>query len=710
LEFRLSALIRVYRRPVFVLALACCLFAQQPAPNPAPPANGTARFQANAQLVVETVTVKDKSGKTVEGLTAKDFSITEDGVPQTVSFCEFQTMEETPEPPLTPEPAPAPQPLAVKVDAVVRTEIAPERPGDLRYRNRRLMVLYFDMGAMPPQDQVRAQYAATKFIRTQMTPADLMAIMSFSDGVHVKQDFTDNRDTLLQAVDKLFIGEGQGFDEITNDDSSSDYGTAFGEDDSEFNLFNTDRQLAALQTAVRMLGTLNEKKVLIYFASNLNLNGVDNQAQFQATTNEAIRANVAFFTIDARGLVAMAPLGDATRGSPGGLGMYSGASALASAGNFQRSQDTMYSLAADTGGKALLDNNDLSVGIVNAQKAISDYYIIGYYSANTNLDGKFRRIKVTYNGDPSAKIDYRQGYWAGKKFSKFTEVDKERQLMDALMLQDPITEITIQSEVDYFQLNGAEYFIPVFFKIPGSELALARHGGADHTVIDFIGELKDEYNVTVGNVRDKVDVKLTGETAAQLAHQPIQYGAAFTELPGTYSLKLLARDDETGRIGTYMTKIVVPNLDKEQQRIPISSVVLSGQRVDPRDALFSAKEKDKVSVNPLIEGGQELVPSVTRVFSRSRDMFVYLQVYRRGATPDQPLIAFVTFYRGQVKAFETPPLAVTESMDNRLKTAPLRFRLSLNKLQPGKYNCQVTVLDPAGQKAAFWQAPIMLVP
>jgi len=120
----------------------------------------------------------------------------------------------------------------------------------------------------------------------------------------------------LQTVDKLFIGEGQGFDQLANDDSSSDYGTAFGEDDAEFNLFNTDRQLAALQTAVRMLGALNEKKVLVYFASSLNLNGVDNQAQFAATTNEAIRANVAVFTVDARGLVATAPLGDASKGSP----------------------------------------------------------------------------------------------------------------------------------------------------------------------------------------------------------------------------------------------------------------------------------------------------------------------------------------------------------------------------------------------------------
>ena len=230
--------------------------------------------------------------------------------------------------------------------------------------------------------------------------------------------------------------------------------------------------------------------------------------------------------------------------------------------------------------------------MVNAQKAISSYYIIGYYSANTNMDGRFRRIKITM-ADASLKLDYRQGYYAGKEFSKFTTADKERQLIDALMLGDPITELTIAMEVNYFQLNSAEYFVPVVVKIPGSELALARKGGAEHTLIDFIGEVKDEYNVTVANVRDKVDIKLTGETAAQLAKQPIQYDTGFTLLPGTYNLKFLARDDETGRIGTYINKFVVPNLNKETKRIPISSVVLSGQRVDMRDSLYTAgKDKD----------------------------------------------------------------------------------------------------------------------
>ena len=261
------------------------------------------------------------------------------------------------------------------------------------------------------------------------------------------------------------------------------------------------------------------------------------------------------------------------------------------------------------------------------------------------MDGRFRRIKITL-ADASLKLDYRQGYYAGKEFKKFTTVDKERQLIDALMLGDPITELTIAMEVNYFQLNSAEYFVPVVAKIPGSELALARKGGAEHTLIDFIGEVKDEYNVTVANVRDKVDIKLSGETAAQLAKQPIQYDTGFTLLPGTYSLKFLARDDETGRIGTYLNKFVVPNLNKEQKRVPISSVILSGQRMDMKDSLFTAGKDKTPTVNPLIQNGQKLIPSVTRVFSRNRDMYVYLQAYERGQATMQPLVAFVTFYRG----------------------------------------------------------------
>jgi len=689
-------------RFLVALALVVPLTAQQPQPQ-APPV-----FRSGAQLTVETVTVKDKAGRPIEGLTAKDFSITEDGVPQSISFVEFQRVPNPSDPLQMVDAVPdVPAAVAAPRPPEEQHQISPSAPGDIRYRDRRLLVLYFDLSAMPPNDLMRAYAAGQKFIATQMKTQDLVAIMTFQGGaVKVKHDFTGDRAQLQEVFDTLIYGDDKDGDGISD---ATDTGTAFGQDDAEFNILNTDRQLSALQTAATMLRSLPEQKSLVYFASGLRLNGVDNQAQLRATTNAAIRANVAIFPVDARGLVAEAPLGDATRASPGGVGMFSGQLANAGMTNFQRSQDTLYSLAKDTGGKALFDNNDLSVGIVQAAEAVSSYYIIGFYTTHPERDGRFHRVRISLTGSLSADLTYRQGYFADKEFGKFTAADKERQLEEALMLENPVTEITIAMEVNYFQLNRAEYFVPVAVKLPGSELALARRRGAARTVIDFIGEVKDDYGVTIQNVRDKLDIKLSDDTASQIAKRPIQYETGFTLLPGRYVIKFLARDAETGRIGTFQSAFVIPNLNREDKRIPISSVVLSSQRVPLGGALYTVKKDAALSADPLVFEGQKLIPSVTRVFSKGRDLYVFLQAYQRNEPAMQPLVAFVSFYRGDVKVFETAPLAVTTGLDARTKAIPLRFSLPLTDLPPGRYDCQVTVLQPDGNKAAFWRAAIVLI-
>ncbi len=672
-----------------------------------PGGDASVTFTSGAQLVVETVVVTDKKGNSLEGLTASDFTVTEDRVPQAIRVFEYQKLDTAGTP-----RAPRPEQIHI-YDKLARTQISPEAAGSSRYKDRRLLALYFDMTAMPTGDQFRALAAARKFIRTQMSANDLMAILRYSGGaVDVLLDFTDDRDRLLSIIQTLSVGEGQSYAETNSDASASDVGAAFGQDDSEFNIFNTDRQLSALQTAAKILGQLSEKKSLIYFASGLQLNGMNNQAQLRATINSAIRAGVSFWPIDARGLVSQAPVGDATKASPGNIGMYSGAAAFATATDFQQSQDALYALASDTGGKALFDNNDLGRGILQAERAISSYYIIGYYTTNAAQDGKFRRIKISLNGEQSASLDYRLGYFAGKQFNKFTAADKERQLEDALMLPDPITELTLAMEIDYFQLNRAEYFVPIIVKIPGRELALAKRGGAERTVIDFVGEIKDAYGTTVMNVRDKVNIKLSDATAAELAKRPIEYDAGFTLLPGNYTIKFLARDEDTGRIGTYQSSFVIPNLNREEQRLPISSVVLSSQRVDLKEALYNAvKTKDRnEAANPLVQNGQKLIPSVTRVFSKGQKMHVYLEAYQAGTSAVRPLVGVVTFYNGRAKVFETSPIEVAEGVSNRLRTMPLRFDIPISGLAAGRYDCQVTVLDPRGQKAAFWRAPVMVVP
>lgn len=464
-----------------------------------------------------------------------------------------------------------------------------------------------------------------------------------------------------------------------------------------------------------MLGRLSEKKSLIYFASGLRLNGLDNQAQLHATIDEAIRSGVSFWPIDARGLLAKAPLGDAAEGSQGSVVMYSGAAALSLRTDFEQSQDTLYAIAGDTGGKALFDYNDLTRGIEQAERAVSSYYILGYYTTNAAEDGKFRTVKISLTTDSSANLDYRQGYYAQKKFSHFTEADKERQLEDALMLPDPITELTIAMEVDYFQLNRAEYFVPVIVKIPGRELALAKRHGAEHTLLDFIGEIKDNYGTTITNLRDKMNIKLSDATANQLAKRSIEYDTGFTLLPGKYMIKFLARDAETGRIGTYQTDFVIPDLNRIEKELPISSVVLSSQRIDLVDALFNAvknkeKREEDDAANPLVQDGEKLVPSVTRVFSKKGHVYVYLQAYERGVPSVQPLLSFVSLYQAQTIVLETLPTEFIDDSDKRLNTIPLSFVIDLDRVPVGEYDCQISVLNPMGRKAAFWRASIRIVP
>jgi VWFA-related protein len=699
--------------------------AAAPAQQPAAAApKGVTRFSTTRQLVVVDVTAKDKQGNPIRGLKPADFTLLEDGKKQEITVFEYQELEET----VPPEPKPAPsikgseaKPIEAAstpaVKSLTANQIAPSKPGEVKYKDRRLLVMFFDMTSMPVQDQVRAQTAAKKFIGTQMQTSDLMAIMTFSTDLRVLQDFTDDRDALQKTVKGLVIGEGSDLavDGSTGADNEEDTGAAYTADDTEFNIFNTDRKLAALESAARMLGSLPEKKALVYFASGVSKTGVDNEAQLRATVNAAIRNNVSFFPIDARGLVAAAPLGDATKGSPGGAGMYSGSSARTQQAQFQGQQETLYTLAADTGGKALLDNNDLALGIQEAQKAISSYYILGYYTSNDKLDGRYRRIKLTMNSNELmakvSKLDYRQGYFAGKDFKQFDSSDKERQLQEALMLGDPITDLSVALEVDYFRMARDRYFVPITVKIPGSELELAKHGGAETTKIDFIGEVKDSKGQTQGNVRDFQEIKLKGESAAQLAKRTLAYDTGFTLAPGSYTLKFLTRENATGKMGTFETKFTVPDLTTQVKYVPISSVVLSSQRQPLSESLASAEKNKKIlAMNPLVQDNNKLIPSVTRVFKKEQDMFVFLEAYQPEAQSTQPLVATVSFFRGKVKAFETAPLPITEGLDAKSKALPIRFSVPLSKLQPGRYTCQVSVLDPSSQKFAFWRAPIVMVP
>lgn len=696
-------------RALFVL-LAACALAQPPAGTALqPPASApqpVARFTASANLVIVNVGVKDRAGRPIENLAPADFEVLEDGKPQKISVFEFQRLE---------EPAGAPPPPAAPALAPAQGRISSSPPGQVRYRDRRLLVLYFDFSAMDQPEQIRARDAALNFLDQQMSPADMVALMAFTNRLQVIQDFTSDRELLRQLVSSFRIGEASELaaEGLAGEDleEGTDTGAAFTADDTEFNIFNTDRKLGALEDAVRMLASLPEKKALVYFSAGVGRTGLENQSQLRSTVNAALRANVAFYPVDARGLMASAPAGNASHGSPRGSGIYSGQTQRSMRARFTSQQETLYTLAADTGGKALLDENDLTLGIRQAQRDISSYYILGYYSTNLAQDGAWRRIRVRLLSQPQARLDYRSGYFAPKEFRSFDAADRERQLEDALALGDPITDLPLALEVNYFRASRSSYFVPLAVKIPGSAVKLAESGRKDQTEIEFVAQVRDAKGRLAASVRDAVKVRLRGAAAERLASRNLTYDTGFTLPPGDYLLKLVCRENETGKLGTFQTRFSVPDLASHNPYLPLSSVVWSNQRVK-LDAAVGAVRPDRrtLRAHPLIQEGQKLIPSVTRVFRTDQMLYVYAEAYDPARLPGAPLpslLATLQFFRDGVKAFQTEPLRVSTLSGTR---SPIRLSLPLASLKPGRYTVQLTVIDQIGRKFAFPRANLVLLP
>ncbi len=690
-----------------LLTIASLLLAQTPNPP-------RATFSTTTNLVVVDVTVTDSSGKPINNLTKDDFVIFEDGKPQTILSCDLQKLETKPLPPpdqtLKTREAAAPAP-AKPVPAVTDP--------DAKYRDRRLIVMLFDLSSMQPAEQIRSVDAATKFVNTQLTRSDLVSVMTFGITLQTVQDFTDDRDLINAAIRKIHIGESsenQGLADTGAD--SQDVSGQFVADETEFNIFNTDLKLAALEDAARRLAPYPEKKALVYISSGVDKTGVDNQSQLRATVNEAVRANVSFYPIDARGLVAQVPGGDASQAAAFGNELYSGSSQTSLRNSLHDQQETLVTLAADTGGKALIDSNDLTVGMRQIQQDIASYYILTYASTNAAEDGRYRRILVKFAPRVNlakAKLDFRKGYFAPTTFAKMSEANKEAQLQRALESDNPITDLPLAVEVDYFRLDKAKYFVPVSVEIPGSALAFRNKGSKAATELDFTAEVRDARGKPAAAVRDTIPLKLDETTASQVTRKHIQYDTGLTLAPGKYKLRFVARENGEGKIGTFETPFTIPDLSSGSA-LRLSSVIFSNQR--GQQSAGVKNDKKLVQQNPLVDStGKKMVPNVIRVFRPGQDLYVYLEVYDPTIPENAPanfhptsVAADLALYDGTQKVLETTPVRVNRPDAKRANTIELNLQASLKDLKPGKYVCQVNIIDELGRKFAFPRMPVVLLP
>ena len=547
--------------------------------------------------------------------------------------------------------------------------------------------------------------------------------MVFGSELKTVLDFSADRDLIINTIDKFRIGDSSENASMGDEGADSqDASGSFVADETEFNIFNSDLKLAALEDAARRLSQYPEKKALVYFSSGIQKNGVDNQSQLLATVNTAVRSNVAFYPVDARGLTAQVPSGDATTtGSGFGNEQFNGSVQRTLRDNFNNQQETLYTLAAETGGKALLDSNDLTEGIRQVQQDFTSYYVLSYVSSNQAQDGKYRRIQVKLAPNDAAlkaKVEYRQGYYGPTTFARMREVDKDAQLSQALMSDNPVTDLPLALEVDYFRLEKDKYFTPISVKIPGSALSFKNKGAKAATELDFIAEVFDTRNRPAATVQDTIPLKVTQTVAGVVQQRSIEYDTGVTLTPGKYRLRFVARENGEGKIGTFEEKFTIPDLDSGSN-LRLSSVVFSNQQQSLSQQIAGAKNPKKlIEINPLVnDKGDKLVPNVTKVFHPGQDMFVYLEVYDPSIPESLPerfrvadVEASLALYTGNKMVFQTKPFTAHQMTVKRSGVLPVRIQLPVSGIKPGRYACQVNVIDEFGRKFAFPRTELAVLP
>src|SRR5271163_3645501 len=355
------------------------IFAQGAPPPPGPPpadaqpSNGSYTLKVNSDLVLTNVVVRDKkTGEVVRGLKESDFTILENGKPQKISSFDFESVDQA-----TPL-----NEATVSGMAGSATNAAPRSivTTNEQLRNHRLIVFFFDLTSMQPEDIDRSVDAAKNYINKQMQAADLVAVVSLNTNLSLDQDFTANKAALLHAVGQYNGSEGQGFAPgATSTTNTVEDSTAYTPDESEYNDINTDRELFAISTISKSLAYISEKKSLLYFSGGISRDGIENQASLRNAVNAAVRANLSIYSVDSRGLQAISPLGDATTGSLRGTGAFNGSALQNNLDANFNSQEVMATLSSDTGGKAFLDSNDFSAAFQRLQQDTSAYYTIGFH-------------------------------------------------------------------------------------------------------------------------------------------------------------------------------------------------------------------------------------------------------------------------------------------------------------------------------------------
>ena len=719
---------RLKVRHVSSLALVLCVLllagthprAQTQTP---PPKTQDEVVRVYTELVQTDVMVFDKQGKFVDGLTKDDFELRIDGKPREIQAFEKITAGSDEE-----------SQLAAARGA---TTINLKRPVPLD--RGRIVFFYVDDFHTDLPGIRAAKKVITTFIEKHMGQNDQVAIASATGQIGFLQQLTNDQMVLHRALDRLsvqnystrdydrppmteyeavLIGRGDRtvFEYFVNETLRSNPGMtrdtaasmvrgrsgAIQDQAAHFNI-NT---FVGLENLVKNARNLPGRKVLFFLSGGFLIDNErgDSLTRLRNITNAAAKSGVVIYSMDTRGLVAsLRSAADELPFDP------SGQLVTAQFGELSATQNGLFALAADTGGKALFNTNDLTQGIAPAIKETSTYYLLAWKpDAESQKQGRFRQLEVKLVRHPELTVRVRKGFFdldptpataaANKKpepAASPTTKTVGAKLRESIATAYPERTLPILMSVDYYDVAGKGPTLSTAVQLPGEFLTFAEQpDGKIQAVIDLSGAYFDEKGVAKISFLERIVTTAPSLEAAKTYRSDITFTYPARLPPGLYQVRAAARDDKSGRTGSVHAWIEIPDLEKKQ--LTMSSVLL-GERTQP--TVTNVSSPSGVSSAP---GVSPVALSASHRFKRESTLRFLIFAYNTTVSPanQQPDIAVqVQVIRDDQPVITTALRKISTEGVADLIRLPYAAEIPLSQLLPGRYLLQVSIIDKLAKQS-----------
>ncbi len=632
-----------------LLAATALLGVSGSAQTPQTPPSVT--FQVEVNYVDVDAIVTDENGNFVTGLTREDFEVFEDGKPQKVEMFSYVEL-----------PVERPDRFAVLGRPVNTDMRSNTRPFD-----GRVYVLVLDDVDISPLRTSIVKKSAREFIERHFGANDLAAVVYTSGRTDATQDFTNDRDLLIAAVDK-FVGRRlqsaaiealeqhyyREFTRLDRQDNDVETGADIKDTGSPISVLDLEREqraLAVLDTLRNLgeflAGVRGRRKAVLLFSEGLELpmselysmhTPTDVGGAIRDAITAAARSNVNFFALDPRGLIGLTTefIELAGSGAPNvATGVFGSRNAQQGLLNDIRlSQDSLRTLSEETGGFAAVNQNDLGAAFGRIVDANSRYYVLGYYPPSTARDGRFHRIEVRVKR-PGLRVSARRGYAsprgrtsAERKRDEETRRAREARrgavnntspdLRDALNAPLQQSGLTFTVQAAPFKHTQKEASVALVIEFDGESLPFMKpdNGGLMTNAIElsFFGINQD--GKAQRSTRSQFNLTLRPDSFTRVKTGGLRVTPRLTLEPGRYQIRIGARENVGSRVGTVFYDLLVPDFRKEP-------LMLSGVLITATSAQAAMTAMADPNAPQLLPG-----PAVSRrIFGRDDRLTVFAEIY-----------------------------------------------------------------------------------